>query len=57
MNERMMNTLIRMWDDFDDSFSLVLYGGGDALSSILVTAAAIVIEFSFVVIMIWLLIF
>ena len=53
----MMNTLIRMWDDFDDSFSHVLYGGGYALSSILVTVAAIIIELSFVVIMIWLLVF
>ena len=53
----MMDTLFRMWDDFDDSFSHVLYGGGDALSSILVTAAAIIIELSFVVIMIWLLVF
>ena len=48
-----MNTLIRMWNDFDDSFSHVLYGGGDALSSILVTAAAIIIEFSFIAIMIY----
>ena len=53
----MMNALIKMWDDFDDSFSHVLYGGGKELSSILVTAAAIVIELSFVVIMVWLLIF
>ena len=49
----MMNALIKMWDDFDDSFSHVLYGGGKAVSSILVTAAAIVIELSFFIIMIY----
>jgi len=53
----MMNALVKMWDDLDDSFSHVLYGGGKALSSILVTAAAIVIELSFVGIMAWLLVF
>ena len=52
----MMNALIRMWDDFDDSFALVLYGGG-ALSSVLVTAAAIIIELSFVGVVVWILVF
>ena len=53
----MMNALIRMWDDFDDSFALVLYGGGGALSSVLVTAAAIIIELSFVGVVVWILVF
>ena len=54
----MINALIRIWNNLDNMFDPSPYGGGrTSLSSILVTTFAIIIELSFIAIVVLLLVF